>query len=106
MTQAPRPIRIDPDQIGLTALDLDPEGFQLALPVQHYALAFADRDIRLAVGIWDTTTMQEAFGPDPGDEYVTVLDGHFVMVDAAGACRVAPLAPCRWQRARLPLSSM
>jgi hypothetical protein len=91
MTQAPRPIRIDPDQIGLEALDLDPAGFQSALPVQHYALVFEDEDIGLAVGLWDTTTMQEAFGPYPGDEYITVLDGHFAMVDAADA----PLATAR-----------
>ncbi len=91
MTQAPRPIRIDPDQLDLLALELDPAGFQSPLPVQHYALVFEDEGIGLAVGIWDTTTMQEAFGPYPGDEYVTVLVGHFVMVDAADA----PLAAAR-----------
>jgi uncharacterized cupin superfamily protein len=91
MTQTPRPIRIDPDRTRLEPLDLDPGSFQSALPVQHYALFFADEDIGLAVGIWDTTTMQEAFGPYPGDEYITVLDGHFAMVDAADA----PLAAAR-----------
>jgi uncharacterized cupin superfamily protein len=51
--------------------------------VQHYALLFEDEAIGLAVGIWDTTTMQESFGPYPGDEFITVLDGRFMMVDAA-----------------------
>jgi uncharacterized cupin superfamily protein len=81
---APRPLRIDPDAILLEPLDLDPEAFQSPLPLQHYALAFEDNTIGLAVGVWDTTTMQEAFGPYPGDEYVTVLDGSFAMVDVAG----------------------
>jgi uncharacterized cupin superfamily protein len=85
MTQAPGPIRIDPDQLDFLALELDPAGFQSPLPVQHYALVFEDEGIGLAVGIWDTTTMQEAFGPYPGDEYITVLDGCFLMVDAADA---------------------
>lgn len=92
MTQAPRPIRIDADQFSLDALDLDPAGFQSALPVQHYALIFEDEDIGLAVGIWDTTTMQEVFGPYPGDEFITVLDGHFAVVDAPGQILAAAKA--------------
>jgi uncharacterized cupin superfamily protein len=80
----PRPLPIRPDALELQPLELDPEGFQSPLPVQHYAVVFEDDAIGLAVGIWDTTTMQEAFGPYPGDEFITVLDGHFAMVDAAG----------------------
>ena len=85
MTQVPRPIRIDPDHLDLHLLELDPDSFQSPLPVQNYALVYEDEAIGLAVGIWDTTTMQEAFGPYPGDEYITVLDGGFTMVDAAQA---------------------
>jgi hypothetical protein len=81
---AQRPIRIDPARLALQPLDLDPEDFQSPLPVQHYGLVFEDEAIGLAIGIWDTTTMQEAFGPYPGDEYITVLDGGFTMVGAAG----------------------
>ena len=83
MTRAPRPIRIDPDRLALEPLDLDPKAFQSPLPQQNYALIFEDEAIGLAVGIWDTTTMQEAFGPYPGDEYITVLDGGFAMVDGS-----------------------
>jgi hypothetical protein len=85
MTRTPGPIRIDPELIALQVLDLDPAGFQSPVPVQHYAPVFEDEDIGMAVGIWDTTTMQEAFGPYPGDEFITVLDGSFLMVDAADA---------------------
>jgi uncharacterized cupin superfamily protein len=88
---SPRPIRIDPGVIALHPLALDPGDFQSPLPVQHLGLVFEDGAIGLAVGIWDTTTMQEAFGPYPGDEYITVLDGDFAMVDAGGA----PLAVAR-----------
>lgn len=86
------PIHIDPDAIDLEPLDLDPAAFQSPLPVQRYGLIFADEAIGLAVGIWDTTTMQEAFGPYPGDEYITVLEGSFAMVDAAGRTLAAAQA--------------
>jgi uncharacterized cupin superfamily protein len=86
-----RPIRIDPAVIALHPLELDPDDFQSPLPLQHYGLVFEDAEIGLAVGIWDTTTMQEAFGPYPGDEFITVLDGGFAMVDAVDA----PLAAAK-----------
>jgi uncharacterized cupin superfamily protein len=85
MPHALRPIRIDPDALHLEPLELDPADFQSPLPVQHYALVHEDEGIGLAVGIWDTTTMQESFGPYPGDEFITVLDGRFTMVDAGQA---------------------
>lgn len=77
-------LRIDPAHAVMQPLELDPADFQSPLPVQHYVPFFEDERIGLAVGIWDTTTMQEAFGPYPGDEFITVLDGSFAMVDAAG----------------------
>ena len=77
-------IYIDPNAVTLMPLDLDPATFQSSLPDQHYHLLFADAAIGLAVGIWDTTTMQEAFGPYPGDEFVTILDGRFAIVDGTG----------------------
>lgn len=92
MTRSPRPIRIDPDRLALEPLELDPAAFQSPLPVQNYGLIFEDADIGLAVGIWDTTTMQEAFGPYPGDEFITVLDGDFAMVDEAGRTLTAARA--------------
>lgn len=82
MTSAP--IRIDPGKLALEPLDLDPAAFHSPLPVQNYHLVFADEAIGMAVGIWDTTTMQEAFGPYPGDEYITVLEGSFSILDADG----------------------
>lgn len=90
--QASGIFRIDPDALALGPLDLDPDAFQSPLPVQNYHLIFEDKAIGLAVGIWDTTTMQEAFGPYPGDEFITVLDGGFAMVDAAGKAHASARA--------------
>jgi len=76
--------RIDPDRLALVPLELDPMDFQSPLPVQNYYLIYEDPAIGLAVGIWDTTTMQEAFGPYPGDEFITVLEGSFAILDGMG----------------------
>lgn len=73
-----------PDGTGLAPLDLDPADFQSPLPHQHSHLCFSDPEIGLNVGVWDTTTMQEAFGPYPGDEFILVLDGAFSMIDGKG----------------------
>lgn len=78
-------IAIDPATLPLTRLDLDPEDFQSPLPIQNYHMCFSDEAIGMAVGVWDTTTMQEAFGPYPGDEFIVVLDGAFAIVDGDGA---------------------
>jgi uncharacterized cupin superfamily protein len=80
----PRVIRLEPNGpngAGLTPLELDPADFQSPLPAQNYHLYFSDPAIGLNVGIWDTTTMQEAFGPYPGDEFILVLTGAFAMLD-------------------------
>ena len=85
MPMTPRVIRLEPngsDGAGPTPLELDPADFQSPLPEQNYHLYFSDPAIGLNVGIWDTTTMQEAFGPYPGDEFILVLTGAFAMLDA------------------------
>lgn len=85
MTNAARIIRLNPNGpqgVGLLPLELDADDFQSDLPIQNYHLYFSDPRIGLNVGIWDTTTMQEAFGPYPGDEFILVLDGSFSMVGA------------------------
>jgi len=86
MTSTPhlRPVQINPEALHLEPLDLDPADFQSPLPVQNYHLIFEDAAIGMAVGIWDTTTMQESFGPYPGDEFITVLEGRFAILDADG----------------------
>lgn len=85
MPNTPRVIRLEPNGpqgAGLTPLALDLADFQSPLPEQNFHLYFTDPAIGLNVGIWDTTTMQEAFGPYPGDEFILVLTGAFSMLDA------------------------
>jgi len=69
---------------GLSAMELDAADFQSPLPKQHYHTYYSDESKGINVGVWDTTTMQEAFGPYPGDEFIWVLDGAFEMVDGKG----------------------
>lgn len=83
----PRIIRLLPDGPageGLEPLDLDPADFQSAVPRQHIHVAFTDPALGVRVGVWDTTSMQEAFGPYPGDEIIVVLEGNFAMLDGQG----------------------
>jgi uncharacterized cupin superfamily protein len=92
MPGRPRVIYLDPagpDGVGLQPLELEPVMFQSPVPVQNYHLYFEDEDLGLSVGIWDTTTMQEAFGPYPTDEFILVTEGAFVMVDGSGGAVVA-----------------
>ncbi|MFK7754995.1 MAG: cupin domain-containing protein [Sedimentitalea sp.] len=97
MTPTPRLIHLSangPNDVGLTALDLDPADFQSPLPKQHWHLFYEDPAIGLTVGVWDTTTMQEAFGPYPGDEFIWVLEGGFAMIDANGVAHPAGPGDC------------
>ncbi len=82
-----RIIRLHPDGPegqGLAPMTLDPADFQSPLPRQNTHVYFSDPEFGLNVGVWDTTSMQESFGPYPGDEFITVLDGAFAMIDGAG----------------------
>jgi uncharacterized cupin superfamily protein len=83
-TELKRVIRLDPEAPNRVRLDLDPADFESALPTQHIDVMFEDPAMKFAVGVWDTTTMQEKFGPYPGDEFIIVLEGGFEMLDAEG----------------------
>ncbi len=87
MTEDPRIIRLEPDGpagTGLQPMVLDASGFQSAVPRQNIHVYFSDPAFGMTVGIWDTTSMQEVFGPYPGDEFIVVLEGAFAMIDGTG----------------------
>ena len=66
MAKTGKVLRLDANGLGgrgLQPIDLDPADFQSPLPQQHWDICFSDTAIGLNVGVWDTTTMQEAFGP-------------------------------------------
>lgn len=86
MNKAHRVIRLEengPNQAGLQPMKLDPEDFESPLPTQRIHIYYEDISIGLTVGVWETTTMQERFGPYPGDELIWVLEGQFSIIDAA-----------------------
>jgi uncharacterized cupin superfamily protein len=70
-----------PADVGLEEMQLDPASFQSELPEQHIHVYYQDETLGLEVGVWTTTSMQEAFGPYPGDEFMWVLEGQVSMVD-------------------------
>ena len=85
MTHSPSIIRFEENgPNGLSPMELDPADFHDVPDAQNVHVYFEDQDLGFSTGVWDTTTMQEAFGPYPGDEFILVLDGQFKMLDASG----------------------
>ncbi|MCF8070145.1 MAG: cupin domain-containing protein [Desulfobacterales bacterium] len=96
-----------PEGVGLEELELNPADFQSSLPVQHAYDYYVDEDSGLIIGVWDTTTMQEKFGPYEMDEFMWVIEGHVTMVDEnddetivkAGEAFIIPKGyPCSWRQ--------
>ncbi|MDX1780827.1 MAG: cupin domain-containing protein [Thalassovita sp.] len=106
MASSPKIIRLEPNGPDgvLPEMECDPAGFQSPLPVQHLHVYFSDPAIGMSVGIWDTTTMQEAFGPYPGDEFIWVLNGAFEMLDGDGNAMHCPNGSCVSFRNGAPVS--
>lgn len=78
-----RLIRFEPNgPNGLEPMDLTPYDFHKRPDAQNLHVYFEDEELGMSVGVWDTTPMQEPFGPYPGDEFIVVLDGHFEMMDS------------------------
>lgn len=73
-----------PVDVGLSEMTLHQDDFQSPLPTQCLHVYFEDPEQGLTVGVWTTTSMQEAFGPYPGDEFMCILEGQVAMVDDAG----------------------
>ncbi len=73
-----------PAGTGLARMDLDQADFQSALPEQHLHVYFEDKALGLSLGVWTTTSMQETFGPYPGDEFMWVIEGQVAMIDGDG----------------------
>ena len=85
MTQPTGIIRFEPNgPDGLTRMELSADDFHTMPSEQNVHVYFEDPELGMSAGVWDTTTMQEAFGPYPGDEFILVLDGQFQMLDENG----------------------
>ena len=84
--------------------ELDPADFQSDLPEQFVHVYFEDEALGLSVGVWTTTTMQEAFGPYPGDEFMWVLEGQVAMLDGAGKAKTVQQGETFCIRNAIPIS--
>lgn len=107
MTQAARVIRLErngPAETGMPEMECDPAGFSSPLPTQHLHVYYEDAEKGFSVGVWSTTSMQEAFGPYPGDEFIWVLDGEFKMLDGDGNAVHCPNDSCVSFRNAAPVS--
>lgn len=107
MTSTNRVIRLEangPAATGLPEMQCNPQDFESALPTQHVHVYFEDKEAGFSVGVWDTSTMQEAFGPYPGDEFIWVLDGKFDMLDGNGDAVHCPANSCVSFRNGVPVS--
>jgi len=107
MTTELRVIRLEPNgpgNNGLTEMKCDPADFESAVPTQNLHVYFEDKKKGFSVGVWDTTTMQEAFGPYPGDEFIWVLEGEFNMLDGKGGAVHCPPDSCVAFRDAAPVS--
>lgn len=107
MTEIRKVIRLDrngPPGTGMHEMECDPADFQSPLPTQHLHVYFSDEELGLNVGVWDTTTMQEAFGPYPGDEFIWVLEGEFAMIDGDGKAVEAKQGQSVCFRNAIPIS--
>lgn len=100
-------IRLEPNGpggAGLVEMTCDPADFQSPLPTQNLHVYFEDKVNGFSVGVWDTTSMQEAFGPYPGDEFIWVLEGEFRMLDGEGGAVECPNDSCVAFRNAAPVS--
>jgi len=65
----------NPDGFGKTPDDLSKDMFASALPTQHSYEYYADDDVGLYVGVWDTNDMTEASAPYSCDEFMWLIEG-------------------------------
>lgn len=93
-----------PNGTGLPQMECDSADFQSPLPIQHLYVYYSDPEIGLSVGVWDTTTMREAFGPYPGDEFIWVLEGEFKMIHDTGESVPVHKNDCAYFRNGIPTS--
>ena len=107
MSNELRVMRLQPDGpegVGLEKMQLDPDDFQSELPEQYIHVYYEDEQLGLSVGVWTTTSMQEAFGPYPGDEFMWVLEGRVAMMDADGEATKARQGETFCIRNAIPIS--
>lgn len=74
-----------PEGEALEPMTVNPDDYAAEVPEQTIYYYHNDEKLGLYVGVWTTTSMQEAFGPYPGDEFMHVVEGRVDMLDADGS---------------------
>ena len=98
----------NPQGFGHVRDELDPQLFASELPVQHTHVYYEDDKLGLYIGVWDTSTMVEAAGPYPCDEFMYLLEGEVEIKNSktgrmekvqAGEAFVIPKGyDCQWHQ--------
>ncbi len=98
----------NPQNFGQVHDELDPQLFASELPVQHTHVYYEDDKLGLYIGVWDTSTMVEAAGPYPCDEFMYLLEGEVEIKNSktgtmekvqAGEAFVIPKGyDCQWHQ--------
>ncbi len=101
-------LKTNPDGFGKTPDELTADMFDSPIPVQNSYEYYADDNIGLYVGVWDTTDMVETAGPYPCDEYMWLLEGEAVIKNnktgklekaCAGEAFIIPKGyDCQWHQ--------
>ncbi len=107
MSSEKKVIRLEPlgpADTGLAKMQLDAADFQSELPQQHIHVYFEDEKLGLSVGVWTTTSMQETFGPYPGDEFMWVLEGQVSLIDGDGGATLVKKGQTFCIRNAIPIS--
>ena len=68
-----------PKGFGRNPDELTADMFVSELPVQHSHEYYADEELGLYVGVWDTTDMTETAGPYACDEFMYLIEGEAVI---------------------------
>jgi uncharacterized cupin superfamily protein len=98
----------NPESFGETPDTLDAKDFSSDVPLQNTHSVYADDDIGLYVGLWDTQSMIETGGPYPCDEFMWLIEGECQIKNnktgeietvEAGSPFVIPKGyDCQWQQ--------
>lgn len=101
-------LEANPEGFGETADELSEEQFASSLPTQHSHEYYADEDLGLYIGVWDTDDMVEAAGPYACEEFMWLIEGEAVIRNTqtgaqetarAGEPFIIPKAyDCQWHQ--------
>jgi uncharacterized cupin superfamily protein len=101
-------LSVNPEGFKDNLDELTADMFESPIPIQHSHDYFADDDLGLYVGVWDTTDMIETAAPYGMDEFMVLIEGAAVIKNnltnttetiLAGESFIIPKGyDCQWQQ--------